>query len=200
MTRTGSGPVARRADGKWMTPLDGELGRGANADSTRQRTRWIVALWVALAGWTAGHRTDARERRRGSPGPGRSGAQPRLRPVPGGGGAVFGRVADHRVPGHGSSRDRLPGARGRRSWSGGHRPAAPRAGALAHNAPSTKALFLVVVVAFLLPGPAWSRQSHRHPIPSGYLGGVAVRSARVWLGCCARASWLPADRLPTPGG
>jgi signal transduction histidine kinase len=45
-----------------------------------------------------------------------------------------------------------------------HEPAA-----FAHGAPSTRALFLIPVLALLLPGAHWSRQSFAQPIPLRYL-------------------------------
>ena len=179
-----------------MTPLDGELGRGANADSTRQRTRWIVALWVALAGWTAAigltpanavvaHQDLADLARNLASGMFLVAgvlclAAWRITASP----VTARRAIAFLVLGAG-----VPGA-------AAIGPLLREPVPLAHNAPSTKALFLVVVVAFLLPGQAWSRQSHRHPIPSGYLGGVAVLVGACLAGLLCARQLVPADRLP----
>lgn len=83
--------------------------------------------------------------------------------------------------------------------------------ALAQSAPSTRALFLVPVVALLLPDRDWRRQSVTSPVPRGYaalvlaavaaglaavlvargaLSGQQLRMTWQLLGCAAALGWV----------
>jgi signal transduction histidine kinase len=67
---------------------------------------------------------------------------------------------------------------------------------LAHFAPSTRALLLVPVVALLLPGPRWSRQTFARPIPSRYAAVVVVVTAAVLAALLTARQWLQPEQLP----